>query len=56
MQVKFIQAIYDSARHLKAAEYLLDVTLKLMSDNRVLAKSLVELQKSTIAIIDAKGR
>jgi len=53
MQVKFIQTLYDSARHLKAAEYLLGVTLKLMDDNRVLAKCLVELQKSTTKIIEA---
>jgi hypothetical protein len=53
MQVKFIQSLYDSARHLKAAEYLLEVTLKLMDDNRVLAKCLVELQKATTLIIDA---
>lgn len=53
MQVKFIQSLYDSARHLKAAEYLLEVTLKLMEDNRVLAKCLVELQKTTTLIIDS---
>lgn len=53
MQVKFIQSLYSSARHLKAAEYLLDVTLKLMEDNRVLGKCLAEMQKSTTAIIDA---
>jgi hypothetical protein len=53
MQVKFIQSLYSSARHLKAAEYLLGVTLKLMEDNRVLGKCLTEMQKSTTEIIDA---
>lgn len=53
MQVKFIQSLEDANRHLKIAEYFLDVTLKIVDDNRILAKCLVELQKTATSLIDA---
>ncbi|MEI7719560.1 MAG: hypothetical protein WCI72_06840 [archaeon] len=53
MQVKYLQSLHDADRHLKVAEYLLDVTLKLMNDNRILAKCLIELQKTATSLIDA---
>jgi len=53
MQVKFIQSVYEAKRHLKIAQYLLEVTMKIMDDKRVLAKCLVELQKAATYIIDS---
>lgn len=53
MQIKFIQSVYEAKRHLKVAQYLLEVTMKIMDDRRVLSKCLVELQKSATSIIDA---
>lgn len=53
MQVKFIQSVYEADRHLKVAKYLLEVTMKIMDDRRVLSKCLVELQKMVIFLIDA---
>lgn len=53
MRVKFLQSIHGADRHLKAAEYLLNITLKLMNDNRILVKCLIELQKTATELIDA---
>ncbi len=53
MQIKFIQSVYEAKRHLKIAQYLLEVTMKIMDDKRVLSKCLIELQKAATYIIDS---
>lgn len=52
MQIKYLKTLFDAERHLKIAEYFLEVTLKITNDNRILSKSLIEMQKAATHLIE----
>jgi hypothetical protein len=53
MQVKSIQSLHNARVHLGIAKYLLEVTMKIMDDKRILPKCLIEMQKAVTNVINA---